>query len=135
MIIGVMMWFPTISKSGFKSVIGDSDKASTGKWLVPIMLPDIGKIWEDLEDAAVEGRLLAIKKSTVLLRKKIGHDLVCAYCCSSDPHTVAETLEVLRSIGVDGELRYKSDLATFENRAVYLWSSTDFEQVVQLKKF
>lgn len=78
---------------------------------------------------------MAIKKSTVLLRKKIGHDLVCAYCCSSDPQTVAETLAVLRSIGIDGELRYKSDLATFENRAVYLWSSTDFEQVVQLKKF
>jgi len=56
-----MLWFPTISKSGFRSIIGDTDETSRGKWLVPIQLLDIGKIWEDLEDAAVEGKLLAIK--------------------------------------------------------------------------
>lgn len=130
-----MLWFPTISKSGFRSTIRDTDEASTGKWLVPITVPDIGGLWEETEDAAVEGRLLAVKKSTPQLRKQIGHDLVCVYCPASDEPTVAETLAVLREIGVKDELRYKSDRATSDGRDEYLWSSADFEQVLVLKPF
>ncbi len=129
-----MLWFPSISKSGFRSVIGDTAEASSGKWLVPITVPDIGQMWEEIEDAAVEGRLLAVKKSTGLLRKKIGHDLVCVYCSASDVDTVVETLAILRDIGVADELRYRSDKATFEGRDEYLWSSVDFEGLA-LKTF
>lgn len=123
----IMLWFPTLSKNGFRSAIADSDELSTGKWLVPIQLPDIGLLWEDIEDEAVKGRLLAVKKSTLILRRKIGHDLVCVYCPASDADTVAETLTTLRKIGVADELRYKSDRATFEHRDEYLYSSGDFE--------
>ncbi|MBA9031717.1 putative phosphothreonine lyase domain-containing protein [Rhizobium leguminosarum] len=129
-----MLWYPTLSKHGFRSIIGDTDQASTGKWLVSIQVPDIGQLWEEIEDAAVEGKLLAVKKSTQLLKKQIGHDLVCVYCSSSDEATVAETLAILREIGIDGDLRYKSDLATFKWRDEYLYSSNDFEGP-QLKPF
>jgi hypothetical protein len=129
-----MLWFPTLSKNRFRSIIRDNDELSTGKWLVPIQVPDIGRVWEDLEDATVEGRLTAVKKSTQLLRSKIGHDLICVYCSASDADTVAETLAVLREIGVNDELRYKSDLATFEGRGEDLWSSNDFEGLA-LKAF
>lgn len=121
-----MLWFPTISKYSFRSIIADDDIKSTGKWLVPIQLPDIGMIWEDIEVAAIEGRLMAIKKSTPQLRKKIGHDLVCVYCSCLDVETVPDTLAVLRKIGVDGNLRYKSDRATFEDREEFLYHSVDF---------
>jgi hypothetical protein len=122
-----MLWYPTISKSGFRSIIRDTDEASTGKWLVGVSVPDISRLWEEIEDAAVEGRLLAVKKSTGLLRSKIGHDLVCVYCSGSDEATVTETLTVLREIGIDGDLEYKSDKATLERRDECLYSSLDFE--------
>jgi hypothetical protein len=130
-----MLWYPTISRTGFRSEVLDSDHASTGKWVVPIPVPDIGLLWEDLEDAAVEGRLLGVKKSTHELVKKIGRNLACVYCATSDEATVAETLRTLREIGVDGELRYKSDQATADGRDEYLWSSADFERVLELKLF
>ncbi|WP_105429467.1 putative phosphothreonine lyase domain-containg protein [Neorhizobium sp. T6_25] len=122
-----MLWFPTLSRNDFRSVIADSDQQSTGKWLVPIFVPDIGRVWEELEDAAVEGRLLAAKKSTPHLRKQIGHELVCVYCRSSDVDAVTETLAVLREIGITDELLYKSDRATADGRDEYLYSSDDFE--------
>ncbi|MBX5164836.1 hypothetical protein [Rhizobium sp. NZLR4b] len=130
-----MLWYPTLSKFGFRSGVSDSDETSTGKWLVPIGVPDIGRVWEDLEDAAVAGKLLAIKKSTDVLRRKLGHDLVCVYCSRSDEYTVSDTLTVLREIGVEGDLRYKSDLATFEGRDEYLYGSSDFEELLSLKPF
>ncbi|MGO4569045.1 putative phosphothreonine lyase domain-containing protein [Rhizobium sp. 2YAF20] len=122
-----MLWYPTLSKSSFRSIITDDDTTSTGKWLAQVQAPDIGLIWEALEDAAVEGRLLAVKKSTRELRRQLGHDLICVYCAASDEETVSETLTTLREIGVDGELCYKSDKATFDGRDEYLWSSEDFE--------
>ncbi|MBY5407409.1 DUF1917 domain-containing protein [Rhizobium leguminosarum] len=125
-----MLWFPTLSKSGFRSIICDNDELSTGKWLVPLAVPDIGGIWEEIEDAAVEGRILAAKKSTHELVRIIGHNLACVYCSASDPDAVAETLRTLREIGVDGELKYKSDLATFDGREEYLYSSSEFETLL-----
>ena len=122
-----MLWHPTLSFTGFRSRILDTDEASTGKWLVPIPIPDIGLIWEEIEDAACEGRLLAVKKSTDVLGKKLGHNLACVYCTSSDGDTVREVLALLRELGVDGELRYKSDKATLEFRDQYLWSSDEIE--------
>ncbi len=129
-----MLWYPTLSKSGFRSIIADTDEASSGKWLMPVGVPDIAGIWEEIEDAAVGGRLLAAKKSTQMLRRKIGHDLVCVYCSASDAETVGETLAVLREIGLTDELRYKSDRATFDGREEYLWSSNDIENLA-LKPF
>jgi hypothetical protein len=129
-----MLWYPTLSKHSFRSIITSDDITSTGKWLVPIQPPDIGRLWEDLEDAAVEGKLLAVKKSTQLLRKQIGHDLVCVYCSSSSDGAVYETLLKLREIGVTDELQYKSDRATSDWREEYLWTSQDFEGLA-LKPF
>ncbi|UWU29129.1 DUF1917 domain-containing protein [Rhizobium sp. WSM1274] len=125
-----MLWHPTISKNGFRSKVLDSDHSSTGKWLVPIPIPDVGLVWEDIEDAAVGGRLLAVKKSTHELVRRIGHHLVCVYCSASDELTVAETLRTLREIDVEGDLRYKSDLATFDGREEYLYSSSEFEALL-----
>ncbi|HBF30618.1 hypothetical protein [Rhizobium sp.] len=122
-----MLWYPTLSSTVFRSIVADSDQQSTGKWLVPIGVPDISLLWEEIEDAAVEGKFLAVKKSTIQLRKEIGHDLVCIYCNTSDAETVGETLKILREIGVSEELRYKSDRATFEDREDFLYGSTDFE--------
>lgn len=95
---------------------------------MPISLPDIAHLWEEIEDAACEGRVAAVKKSTKELSRKLGHDLACVYCRASDSDTVGETLAILREIGVTGPLQYKSDRATFEWREQYLWSSDDFEQ-------
>lgn len=122
-----MLWHPTLSTTGFKSRILDTDEASTGKWLVAIPNPDIGNLWEEIEDAACEGRLLAVKKSTDVLGRKLGHNLACVYCSPSDADSVREVLTVLRELGVEGELRYKSDRATFEFRDDYLWSSSEIE--------
>ncbi|TCA62722.1 DUF1917 domain-containing protein [Rhizobium pisi] len=127
-----MLWYPTLSKSGFRSIISDTDEASTGKWLVPITVPDIGLVWEEIEDAAVEGRLTAVKKSTPQLRKQIARDLVCVYCTASDADTVAETLAILREIGVTDELRYKSDRATSDGREEYLWQSDNFRLTAKM---
>jgi len=121
------LWHPTLSAAGFRSIIGPSDETSSGKWMVPILLPDIGLLWQDIEAASLAGRLLAVKKSTWALSKKLGHELVCVYCSASDLATVNETLSVLREIGVSDELKYRSDLATFEHREDFLYSSTDFE--------
>ncbi|TAW50578.1 hypothetical protein [Rhizobium leguminosarum] len=117
-----MRWFPTMSSTGFSSIIAGSDHTSSGKWIVP----QPGPLWEEIEDAAIEGRLLAIKKSQ-------DHSIVCVYCRSSDEETTAATLAVLRDIGVEGELRYKSDRATRQRRDEYLYDSADFEQVLALK--
>lgn len=112
----VMMWFPVISRTGFRSRIRESDQASSGKWIVG----QPGPLWEEIEDAAVEGRLLAIKKSR-------DHSIVCVYCRTSDEETAAATLAILRNIGVEGELRYKSDRATEQRRDEYLYDSDEFE--------
>ena len=122
-----MLWHPTLNLTGFKSRILNTDEASTGKWLVPIPIPDTGLLWEEIEDAACEGTLLAVKKSTDILGRKLGHHLACVYCSASDADTVREVLTVLRELGVEGELRYKSDRATFEFRDDYLWSSAEIE--------
>ncbi|MGX9991638.1 hypothetical protein ACS4RR_021145 [Rhizobium sp. Z1P35] len=124
-----MLWHPTLSTFRFKSKILDTNEASSGKWLVPIQIPDVGLIWEDIEDAALAGRLLAVKKSTDVLARKIGHHLVCVYCATSDEACVGETLKVLRDLGVDGDLRYKSDKATFESKDQNLYSSREFEDL------
>ncbi|NZD51870.1 hypothetical protein [Rhizobium leguminosarum] len=126
-----MLWFSTLSKTGFRSVIADNDEASSGKWLVPAPVPDIGLLWAEIEDAAVDGKLLAAKKSTHELVRIIGHNLACVHCAASDAATVAETLRTLREIGVDGELQYKSDRATFDGRDEYLYSSADFEMALK----
>lgn len=124
-----MLWHPTLSTTGFRSRILETDELSTGKWMVPIPIPDIGKLWEEIEDAACEGKLLAVKKSTDILGKKLGHNLVCVYCERSDADTVREVLTVLRELGVEGELQYKSDRSTFEFRNDYLWSSSEMENL------
>ncbi|MGO8034932.1 putative phosphothreonine lyase domain-containing protein [Rhizobium leguminosarum] len=122
-----MLWFPTLSKNSFRSVIAESDERSSGKWLVPIEVPDIAEVWAKIEDAVVEGKLLAAKKSTHHLVRIIGYNLACVYCSESNETTITETLAVLREIGIEGELRYKSDKATFEQSDEYLYSSNDFE--------
>ena len=111
-----MRWFLTMSATGFSSVVSDSDHASSGKWIVERP----GQLWEEIEDAAVEGRLLAVKKAR-------DHSVALVYCRSSDEETVAETLAILREIGVEGQLRYKSDRATDQRRDEYLYDSDDFE--------
>jgi len=62
-----MLWFPTISKS----VVRDTDNLSTGKWLVRIGVPDTAGIWEEIENAAVEGKSNAVKKSTREVAREI----------------------------------------------------------------
>lgn len=111
-----MRWFPTTSENAFQSIITDSDETSTGKWIIP----QPGPLWEEIDAAIIDGRLAAAKKAR-------DHSVALVYCRSSDEQTVAETLAILREIGVDGELRYKSDRATEERREQDLYSSTDFE--------
>lgn len=89
-------------------------------------------MWEEIDHAAVEGRLTAVKKSTLQMRQKIGHDLVCDYCARYDQDTVADCLSVLRDLGADGDLFYKSDRATDENRYDYLYRSSGFEREIKL---
>ncbi len=111
-----MRWFPTMSTTDFYSIIADSDHVSSGKWIIERPGPP----WEEIEDAAIEGQLLAIKKSR-------DHSIALVYCRSSDEQTVAETLAILREIGVEGDMRYKSDRATDQRRDEYLYDSADFE--------
>ncbi|MBY5820042.1 hypothetical protein HFN60_31105 [Rhizobium leguminosarum] len=111
-----MRWFPTISENAFTSVINETDQTSTGKWIIP----QPGSLWEEIDAAIIDGRLAAVKKAR-------DHSVALVYCRSSDEETVAETLAILRQIGVDGELQYKTDKATDERRERYLYSSTDFE--------
>lgn len=77
-----MLWFPTLSEpmNSFHSIIADTDEASSGEWLVAIPVPDTQRLWEELEDAAVEGRLPAVKKAR-------DHSLACVYCRGSSDGT------------------------------------------------
>jgi len=111
-----MRWFPTMSATNFCSTISCSDHTSSGKWIIE----QPGHLWEEIEDAAIGRRLLAVKKSR-------DHSIVCVYCGTSDQDTAAATLAILRDIGVEGELRYKSDRATEQRRDEYLYDSDDFE--------
>ncbi|MDX0503626.1 hypothetical protein GOC80_13420 [Sinorhizobium medicae] len=117
-----MRWFPTTSENGFQSIITDSDQTSTGKWIIQ----HPGHLWEEIDAAIIDGRLVAAKKAR-------DHSIALVYCRSSEEQTVAETLVILREIGVGGELVYKSDRATDQRRHEYLYSSNDFEQALSLK--
>ncbi len=119
-----MRWFPTTSEHSFQSLVTDSDHTSTGKWIIQ----QPGLLWEEIDAAIIDGRLDAAKKAR-------DHSIALVYCRSSDEQTVAETLAILREIGVEGELAYKSDRATEQRRDEYLYRSEDFEQILGLKPF
>ncbi|MBY3044862.1 hypothetical protein [Rhizobium leguminosarum] len=111
-----MRWFPTTSENAFQSLVTDSDQTSTGKWIIQ----QPGSLWEEIDAAIIDGRLTAAKKAR-------DHSVALVYCRSSDEHTVAETLAILREIGIEGEIRYKSDRATEQRRDDYLYESDEFE--------
>ena len=111
-----MRWFPTTSQNTFQSHVTDSDQTSTGKWIIQ----HPGHLWEEIDAAIMDGRLDAAKKAR-------DHSIALVYCRSSDEQTVAETLAILREIGVEGDMRYKSDCTTDQRRDEYLYDSADFE--------
>ncbi|MGO8476273.1 hypothetical protein ACC739_30120 [Rhizobium ruizarguesonis] len=117
-----MRWFPTTSEHAFQSLVTDSDHTSTGKWIIP----QPGSLWEEIDAAIIDGRLAAVKKAR-------DHSVALVYCRTSEEQSVGETLAILREIGVEGELRYKSDRATEQRRDEYLYRSGDIEQVRALK--
>lgn len=122
------MWRPAISVFGFSSTpFCSDDLAASGKWLVPVSLGDTDGAWQKLADAAANGDLLAVKISSDRLDLILGHHLVCVYCQTSQSANVIATLGKLRTLGISGVLRYKSDRATLQRRDEYLWTSADFE--------
>lgn len=122
------MWRPAISAFGFNSTpYCRKDLTASGKWLVPVALGDKDGIWQKLADAATNGDLPAVKISSDRLDRILGHHLVCVYCQTSQRPDVIATLVKLRILGINGELRFKSDRATLLCRDEYLWTSADFE--------
>lgn len=99
----------------------------TGKWLVEIPLGDPDEIWERIVMAACDGRVAATKISSEKLDEILGHHMVCVYCRLSDKESVGETLRVLRELGVQGSLFYKSDRATHAGVDDHLWHSDGIE--------
>lgn len=121
-----MTWMHLISRVPFESALRGSDVASTGKWLVPISLED-HETWDRIISAIHRGRLVAAKLSSPILAHKLGHSLACIYCEASDMETARGALAVLRDIGIEGPLTYKSDSATARGTDEKLWTSMDFE--------
>lgn len=116
-----MRWFPSFSECGFTSIVSETDIASSGKWVIR----NPGALWEEIDGAVIDGRLLAIKKSWC-------HSIALVYCHASDAETVSASLSILREIGVSGELQYKSCRATDQKRDEYLWTSDDFEPTAKI---
>ena len=122
------MWNKCIGT--FVSSIGKTDEESTGKWLVPILFDD-DQTWEkikenieiikntrefsayDIKFKKISGAMI----SSFELNNILGHHLVCVF---TYPHNIWDTLNILRDIGITGELKYKSDKATMEDRDEYL---------------
>jgi hypothetical protein len=122
------MWKPTISATRFGSrTFRLTDKEATGKWLVSAALGDPDGIWERIAAAAASGSIPGAKISSQHLDGILGHHLICVYCERSDRSTVEAMLKVLRSLGVEGHLRYKTCLATVERREEFLWTSDAIE--------
>lgn len=122
------MWQHVISSKLFVSDLsGKDDVSCSGKWIVEFPLDDPDEVWERLVHAACDGLIDATKRSSPRLDAIVGHHLACVYCRSSDPEYAARTLAVLREMGIEGPLRYKSDLATVQGREEYLWVSEEIE--------
>lgn len=127
------MWQHVISYKPFVSrYAGREEAACTGKWLVTFPLRDPDDLWEHIVKAATHGDIIATKCSGPRLDAILGHHLACVYCPASDEATVAQTLAVLRDLGVSGPLNYKTDLATVEGREDYLWTSEQIEKTLEL---
>lgn len=122
------MWKHVISAKLFYSDWrGKEEAQSTGKWVVNFPLGDPDDVWDRLVSASVKGQIDATKCSGRLLDERAGHHIACVYCASSEAEYVAKTLTVLRRIGIEGPLRYKTDKATAERRDEYLWTSEQIE--------
>jgi hypothetical protein len=122
------MWKPVVSATRFGSrTFRVTDEEATGKWLVPATLGDPDGIWERISAAAASGVIVGAKISSQHLDRILGHHLICAYCERSDRHTVEATLGIMRGLGVEGHLRYKTCLATVEGREEFLWNSDVIE--------
>ena len=116
------MWQHPIGS--FSNIIKDTDEESTGKWLVPISFDD-DEAWQKIQDNVANRKIISAKISSKRLDEKLGYHLVCVY---TYPWNVRETLKVLREIGFIGELKYKSDRATYEDRDGYLYFSSTIDQ-------
>jgi len=122
------MWEPVIRSGHFSSNVNARDeRQSTGKWLVPVEFGDPDGVWERIQVATAFRRFAAVKISAPTLSAILGHRLVCVYSESSEEEQVGEVLRCLREIGVQGNLTYKTDLATFQGRDDKLWTSEQLE--------
>lgn len=122
------MWQHVISQRPFSSHVSAPEETfCTGKWVVTFPLDDPDDLWERIVKAAVRGEVDATKMSAPRLDAIAGHHIACVYCRYSDPESVGKTLRVLRELGVEGPLSYKSDKATVEGRDEYLWTSEQIE--------
>jgi hypothetical protein len=129
-----MMWHSLIQSAPFRSNFAVlTDEEASGKWLVPIPFDDPKQTWDTIVEAVARGELLAVKKSGPSLDRIVGHHIVCVYSTLSTQEKAREVLTVLRRIGVEGDLFYKSDRATAMGNDDKLWTSFDIEVGVIIK--
>jgi len=122
------MWQSTIRSRPFMSRVNVPDERdATGKWLVPVPFGDPHGIRDTIWEAVARGRFPAFKVSDKKLDEILGHHLICVYCESSGESSVREALAMLRRIGVEGPLTYKTDVATTQGSDRILWTSEGLE--------
>lgn len=94
-----------------------ASRGGCGKWLCFVSRPDVDEAWDKILHALVDGRLgHAAKVSTAMpnpLAKRGKSHVICVYTDDADDEAdVVRVREVLRELGFDQPIPYKTDAAT-----------------------
>ena len=104
--------------------------ARSGKWLFEGSPDCPEETWKKVRQAVLDGLFVAGKRSSPQLDAmpgRGGRPLVLVYVESSGCREVGEALSSLRTLGVEGPARFKTDQSTIRGIDEDLYASTDFE--------
>lgn len=112
-------------------------RMSSGKWCILVPRSKVDELWQKIETAVADNRLLSAKVSTRLytFSNGKGTHAICVYTSDWKNQTeLLETLEVIRSLGVDTPLLYKRDIMTIKHRNFYTYKSPSGTTILPCSK-
>lgn len=117
------LWRDTTSAQGAPF----SSSMATGAWIIGGG-DNPAKRWLSLRAAALRGRIACAMRSTPYLDGMGGgRTLMLACVADVSSASLSTCLEVLRSLGIEERLRFRTDAATMLGRSEYLATSDDIE--------
>lgn len=88
----------------------------TGKWLLYVPVSELDNVWAQIREATENGRLGTSAKTATMVENpnaRSRYKVMCVYTHDCrDLEDVTRVLRELRSMGFNGRLYYKEDLAT-----------------------